>query len=130
MTMRTIRRHSAAAPPPGTKLSARVGWALLPVLALLAGVAAPATLAGAAGGAAATARRPIAATELFRFGWGAEPRTSPDGTRIAFVRVTVDAKHDGYETALWIVDADAAGAVAGPRPLTAGRAAPAPRRSP
>jgi len=142
--MRPICRRPTAAPPPGTKLPACAGKqafrqarcqgarrALLTVLALLAVmVAGPAALAGAAAGTAATARRPITETDLFRFVWVADPRISPDGKRIACVRVTVDAKHDGYETALWIVDADAAGAIAGPRPLTAGPRDTAPRWSP
>jgi dipeptidyl aminopeptidase/acylaminoacyl peptidase len=103
-------------------------------LVLLAGVVVPAAVAGAAGRAAEPARRPIAETDLFRFVWVADPQISRDGRRIAFVRVTVDAKHDGYETALWIVDADAAGTgaggAAGPRPLTAGPRDTAPRWSP
>jgi dipeptidyl aminopeptidase/acylaminoacyl peptidase len=134
MIMRITRRHSAAASPaspPGTKLPARARWALLPAVALLFGMAGPAAvLARAAAGTAAPARRPIAETDLFRFVWVADPHISPDGKHIAFVRVTVDVKHDAYETALWIVDADAAGAVAGPRPLTAGPRDSAPRWSP
>jgi dipeptidyl aminopeptidase/acylaminoacyl peptidase len=156
MTMRTIRRRQAALSPArtaagiGTRSAPRGAcqaprarwpqWARLPrrarwaPLALLAGVVAPAALAGAAGRAAEPARRPIAETDLFRFVWVADPQISRDGRRIAFVRVTVDAKHDGYETALWIVDADAAGAgaggAAGPRPLTGGPRDSAPRWSP
>ncbi len=112
-------------------------WAMWAPLALLAGMVVPAAVAGAAGRAAEPARRPIAETDLFRFVWVADPQLSPDGRRVAFVRVTVDAKHDGYETALWIVDTDAAtaagsgaGGAAGPRPLTAGPRDSAPRWSP
>ena len=115
-------------------------WARWAPLSLLAGVmmVVPPAVAGAAGRAAAPARRPIAETDLFRFVWVADPQISRDGRHIAFVRVTVDAKHDGYETALWIVDADAAtaaagvgaGGAAGPRPLTAGPRDSAPRWSP
>jgi dipeptidyl aminopeptidase/acylaminoacyl peptidase len=144
MTMRTIRRRQAASSPPRTAASigpaprcgrrarsARLArLAQLVPIVLLAGALAPAALAGAAGSAAEPARRPIAETDLFRFVWVADPRLSPDGRRIAFVRVTVDAKHEGYETALWIVDADAAGAATGPRPLTAGPRDTAPRWSP
>jgi dipeptidyl aminopeptidase/acylaminoacyl peptidase len=104
-------------------------------LALLAWVVVPVAVAGAAARAAEPARRPIAETDLFHFVWVADPQISRDGGHIAFVRVTVDAKHDGYETALWIVDAGAAtagaaGAAAGPRPLTAGPRDSAPRWSP
>jgi dipeptidyl aminopeptidase/acylaminoacyl peptidase len=144
MTMRTIHRRQAASSPPRTAASSgpaprrarRARPARLARLArwvsmvLLAGAVAPAALAGAAGTAAEPARRPIAETDLFRFVWVADPRISPDGRRVAFVRVTVDAKLEGYETALWIVDADAAGAAAGPRPLTAGPRDTAPRWSP
>ena len=150
--MRTIRRRQAglslariadgSGTRPAPRGAWRARWARWVALALLAGVAVPAALAGAAGtGAAGTgpARRPIAETDLFRFVWVADPQISRDGRHIAFVRVTVDAKHDGYETALWIVDAGAAtptgpagaaGAAAGPRPLTAGPRDTAPRWSP
>jgi dipeptidyl aminopeptidase/acylaminoacyl peptidase len=141
MTMRTIRRRQAALSPartaagPGTRSAPCGAWrALLAPLVLLAGVVVPAAVTGAAGRAAEPARRPIAETDLFRFVWVADPQVSRDGRHIAFVRVTVDAKHDGYETALWIVDADAAGTgaggAAGPRPLTAGPRDTAPRWSP
>jgi dipeptidyl aminopeptidase/acylaminoacyl peptidase len=144
MTMRTIRRRQDALSPARTAAgtgsgSSGGGWwarlAPLAPLALLAWLAVPAAVVGAAGRAAEPARRPIAETDLFRFVWVTDPQISRDGKRIAFVRVTVDAKHDGYETALWIVDADAAaaagaGAAAGPRPLTAGPRDSAPRWSP
>jgi dipeptidyl aminopeptidase/acylaminoacyl peptidase len=150
--MRTIRRRHAALSPArttagtGTRSAPHGAWrarwaqwprrARLVPLALLAGVVVPAALGRAAGRAAEPARRPIAETDLFRFVWVADPQISRDGRRIAFVRVTVDAKHDGYETALWIVDADAdaagtgAGGAAGPRPLTAGPRDTNPRWSP
>jgi dipeptidyl aminopeptidase/acylaminoacyl peptidase len=109
----------------------------LALMALAAVVAATSAAARAAGAPAAAARRPIAETDLFHFVWIADPRISPDGKRVAFVRVTVDAKHDGYETALWIVDAEgvAEGGQSGaagsePRPLTAGPRDSAPRWSP
>jgi dipeptidyl aminopeptidase/acylaminoacyl peptidase len=133
MTMRNTSRR-AADPPPRRTAGARRGLslALLALLALPVVVAAPAALARAASSPAGPARRPIAETDLFRFVWIADPRISPDGKRVAFVRVTVDAKHDGYETALWIVDAEAAhgAADAEPRPLTAGPRDSAPRWSP
>ena len=34
------------------------------------------------------------------------PRVSPDGTRVAFVRVTVDEKKDQYDTSIWIARTD------------------------
>jgi dipeptidyl aminopeptidase/acylaminoacyl peptidase len=42
--------------------------------------------------------------DLLRLTWVADPQISPDGTRIAFVRVTVDAEADEYRTNLWIAD--------------------------
>jgi dipeptidyl aminopeptidase/acylaminoacyl peptidase len=133
--MRNICRRAADLRPRSS--AAGTWWLSLTLLtqlapsALLAAPAAPAAPARAAGSAAAPARRPIAETDLFRFVWIADPRISPDGKRIAFVRVTVDAKHDGYETALWIVDAEPSdGTGAGPRPLTAGPRDTAPRWSP
>jgi dipeptidyl aminopeptidase/acylaminoacyl peptidase len=77
--------------------------------------------------AAADGRRPITDTDLFRFTWVADPRISPDGTSVAFVRVTVDARKEGYDTAIWMVPADG-GAPA--RPFTAGPRDSAPRWSP
>src|SRR5579864_940757 len=52
---------------------------------------------------AAEERRPIAETDLYSFQWIGSPRISPDGSRIVYTRVTVSQKHDGYETALWII---------------------------
>ncbi len=72
-------------------------------------------------------KRKISDTDLFRFAWVADPRISPDGKRVAFVRVTVNAKKDGYDTVLWIVPADASEAA---RPFTAGPRDIAPRWSP
>ncbi len=48
--------------------------------------------------------------DLLRLTWVADPQISPDGARIAFVRVTIDAEADEYRTNLWIADA-ATGAV-------------------
>jgi dipeptidyl aminopeptidase/acylaminoacyl peptidase len=74
-----------------------------------------------------TARRAISETDLFRFVWIADPQISPDGKAVAFVRVTVNDKRDGYDTALWLVDTTGSGV---PRALTAGPRDLAPRWSP
>jgi len=50
-------------------------------------------------------QRPIAETDLYSFQWIANPRISPDGSRVVYTHVTVKEKHDGYETALWIIPA-------------------------
>ena len=75
---------------------------------------------------AAAQTRTITETDLFRFVWVADPQMSPDGSRIAFVRVTVDDKKDGYDTGIWIVPANGSEAA---RPLTGGRRDHSPRWS-
>jgi dipeptidyl aminopeptidase/acylaminoacyl peptidase len=65
----------------------------------------------------AAEKRPIAETDLFKFVWIANPRISPDGKQVVFVRVTVNEKKDGYDSALWIVPADGSHP---PRPFTSG----------
>jgi dipeptidyl aminopeptidase/acylaminoacyl peptidase len=72
-------------------------------------------------------RRPIAEKDLFKFVWIADPQISPDGSQVAFVRVTVDEKKDAYETAIWIARADGAES---PRAFTGGTRDTTPRWSP
>jgi len=74
----------------------------------------------------AAERRPIAETDLYSFQWIANPRISPDGSRIVYTRVNVNQKHDGYETALWIISSK--GGVA--RQLTSGPRDSSPQWSP
>src|SRR6266700_3557411 len=66
--------------------------------------------------AQAQTKRPIRETDLYDFHWIADAKISPDGSRIAYTLINVNAKHDGYETALWLIPA--AGGTA--RQLTAG----------
>jgi dipeptidyl aminopeptidase/acylaminoacyl peptidase len=73
------------------------------------------------------AGRPITETDLFKFVWTADPRISPDGRQVVYVRVTVNEKKDGYDTALWIVPTDGSEP---PRPFTGGPADNSPRWSP
>jgi dipeptidyl aminopeptidase/acylaminoacyl peptidase len=128
--MRKIRRPSVAAM---ARSAAVTGYPALLVLLLAAALAAAA--APTARAAAPAARRPIAETDLFRFVWVADPQISPDGRWIVFVKESVDARREGYETALWIVATEpiagaGAGATAAPRPLTAGPHDTSPRWSP
>jgi dipeptidyl aminopeptidase/acylaminoacyl peptidase len=53
--------------------------------------------------AAAQTKRSITDKDLFRFQWVGDPHVSPDGKRVVFVRVSVNEKKDGYDTALWMV---------------------------
>jgi dipeptidyl aminopeptidase/acylaminoacyl peptidase len=48
-------------------------------------------------------KRNITEKDLFNFNWVADPQISPDGARVAFVRVTVNDKKDGYNTSIWTV---------------------------
>src|SRR5437870_11061506 len=75
----------------------------------------------------AAQQRAISDSDLFAFRWVASPQISPDGRQSAYVLVTVNVKHDGYETSLWIVGTDGASP---PRRLTAGPRDGAPRWSP
>src|SRR5437763_527786 len=76
-----------------------------------------------------TASQPRSITEkdLYDFVWVANPQVSPDGSRVAFTRVVVDAKRTGYESSLWTVNT--AGGAA-PVRLTNGKHDSSPRWSP
>jgi dipeptidyl aminopeptidase/acylaminoacyl peptidase len=74
----------------------------------------------------ATPTRLIREDDINRFEWMGDPQISPDGTRIAFTRVSVDTVADDYRTRIWLIDV-AGGA---PRPLTAGPKDGQPRWSP
>jgi dipeptidyl aminopeptidase/acylaminoacyl peptidase len=76
--------------------------------------------------AAAADRRPIAETDIHAFQWLANAKISPDGSRIVYVRVAVNAKRDNYDTALWMVPS--AGVT--PRQLTSGPRDSSPQWSP
>lgn len=54
--------------------------------------------------AVAQTKRSITDKDLFRFQWIGDPQVLPDGTHVVFVRVTVNEKKDGYDTALWMVN--------------------------
>ena len=45
-------------------------------------------------------KRNITEKDLFNFVWIGDPQISPDGSRVAFVRVTVNEKKDGYNTSI------------------------------
>ena len=90
------------------------------VICLLLGLAAGA-------GSAFAEKRNITEKDLFEFVWIGDPQVSPDGSRVAFVRVTVNEKKDGYNTSIWTVP------LAGgeePHQLTKGNHDSTPRWSP
>jgi len=72
-------------------------------------------------------KRFITEKDLLKFTWIADPQLSPDGSAVAFVRVTVNERDDRYDTAIFAVPADGRDA---PRRLTAGNRDTAPRWSP
>ena len=72
-------------------------------------------------------KRTITEKDLWDFVWIGDPQVSPDGSRIAFVRVTVNEKKEGYNTSIWSVPL--AGGEA-PRQLTKGDHDSTPRWSP
>jgi dipeptidyl aminopeptidase/acylaminoacyl peptidase len=72
-------------------------------------------------------RRFITDKDLFKFTWIADPQISPDGSTVAFVRVTVNEKENRYETSLFAVPASG---VEAPRRLTSGIRDTTPRWSP
>ena len=78
-------------------------------------------------GDALAQKRNITEKDLFDFVWIGDPQVSPDGARVAFVRVTVNEKKEGYNTSIWTVPA--AGGEE-PQQLTKGDHDGAPRWSP
>jgi dipeptidyl aminopeptidase/acylaminoacyl peptidase len=73
------------------------------------------------------AKRSITDKDIFDFVWVANPQLSPDGSRVAFTRVTVDEKRTGYETSIWTVSTSGGEA---PVRLTNGKHDGQPRWSP
>src|SRR5881275_3151441 len=72
-------------------------------------------------------KRNITEKDLFDFVWIGDPQVSPDGSHVAFVRVTVNEKKEGYNTSIWSVP------IAGgeePHQLTKGDHDSVPRWSP
>ena len=72
-------------------------------------------------------KRSITEKDIFQFNWIGDPQISPDGSSVAFVKVTVNEKKDGYDTAIWSVATDGNGS---PRRMTDGTRDASPRWSP
>jgi dipeptidyl aminopeptidase/acylaminoacyl peptidase len=77
--------------------------------------------------AAVAQKRSITEKDLFQFNWIGDPQISPDGARVAFVKVSVNEKKDGYDTSLWSVSTRGDEM---PRRLTSGNHDSSPRWSP
>jgi dipeptidyl aminopeptidase/acylaminoacyl peptidase len=86
------------------------------LLALFAGI-----------GTAFAEKRAITEKDLFDFVWIGDPQVSPDGSHVAFVRVTVNEKKEGYNTSIWNVPVSG---IEEPHQLTKGDHDSAPRWSP
>jgi dipeptidyl aminopeptidase/acylaminoacyl peptidase len=97
----------------------RLGLASILTIVLFAASVLPGASAGAQ-------KRTITEMDLFKFVWIADPQISPDGSRVAFVRVWVNQKADRYDSALWIAPTSGGAA----RQLTAGPRDASPRWSP
>lgn len=72
-------------------------------------------------------KRSITEKDIFHFNWIGDPQISPDGARVAFVKVTVDEKKTGYDTAIWSVSTRGDEQ---PRRMTDGKHDSSPRWSP
>ena len=89
-------------------------------------IAALALLALVAAAPAFAQKRGITEKDLFTFVWVADPQISPDGSQVAFVRVTTDEKKDQYESGIWLARTDGSEP---PRKLTGGSRDNTPRWS-
>ena len=76
---------------------------------------------------ASAQKRNITEKDLFDFTWVADPQISPDGSTAAFVKVSVNAKKDGYDTSIWSVSTTGTDE---PRRLTSGSRDSTPRWAP
>jgi dipeptidyl aminopeptidase/acylaminoacyl peptidase len=72
-------------------------------------------------------KRSITEKDLFDFVWVGDPQVSPDGSKVAFVRVTVNAAKTNYDTSIWTVSTSGSEE---PRRLTSGTRDATPRWSP
>jgi dipeptidyl aminopeptidase/acylaminoacyl peptidase len=72
-------------------------------------------------------KRNITEKDLWDFVWIGDPQVSPDGSRVAFVRITVNDKKEGYNTSIWSVATQGSEE---PHQLTKGEHDTTPRWSP
>src|SRR5215470_6380128 len=86
-----------------------------------------AVCAAAIAALAQSQKRSITDKDIFQFNWIGDPQISPDGSRVAFVKVTVNDKKDGYDTSIWSVATKGDDT---PRRMTDGKHDSSPRWSP
>jgi dipeptidyl aminopeptidase/acylaminoacyl peptidase len=84
-------------------------------------------LAAAIAALAQAQKRSITEKDIFQFNWIGDPQISPDGSHVAFVKVTVDEKKTGYDTAIWSINTRGDEQ---PRRMTDGKHDSSPRWSP
>ncbi len=72
-------------------------------------------------------KRNITEKDLFDFAWVGDPQVSPDGAKVAFVKVTVNAAKTNYDTSIWMVPTAGPGE---PVRITSGTRDTTPRWSP
>jgi dipeptidyl aminopeptidase/acylaminoacyl peptidase len=72
-------------------------------------------------------KRSITEKDIFQFNWIGDPQIAPDGSRVAFVKVSVDEKKTGYDTSIWAVSTRGDEQ---PRRMTDGKHDSSPRWSP
>lgn len=77
--------------------------------------------------AASAQKRNLTEKDLFDFAWVGDPQVSPDGSTVAFVKVTVNAAKTNYDTSIWSVST---GGTDEPRRMTSGTRDTTPRWSP
>jgi dipeptidyl aminopeptidase/acylaminoacyl peptidase len=75
----------------------------------------------------AQGKRLITEDDIMKFVWIAEGQISPDGSQVAFTRVTINEEKNEYETSLWVTAASGSGE---PRRLTSSTRDSSPRWSP
>ncbi|MCW5850534.1 MAG: S9 family peptidase [Anaerolineae bacterium] len=74
------------------------------------------------------AKTPVVPEDIYQLGWPEDPRLSPDGRWVAYVRVSVDKAKNSYRRAIWLAAADGA---LPPRQFTSGQGSDhSPRWSP